>query len=288
VTVDDSRAAEYGDASWKALADPNPEIDSMTAESRPIFAPEALADRVVLVTGASRGIGASTALACARVGADVAVGYVSDAEGAERTVSAIRDLGRNAAALPADVRDPSQVEEMVKAVETEFGRVDGLVNNAGIMPESKFVDMSVEEWREVIDVDLTGSFLCTKAVLPGMLSNGAGSIVMISSRLGQIGFAGVSHYAAAKAGLLALTKSLAKEVGPRGVRVNAVAPGVTITDMTNEVVQGDVGARRLAELPAGRFATADEVALSVVFLLSDAALLFHGQTLCPNGGGYMP
>ena len=260
----------------------------MSAESRPIFASEALADRVVLVTGASRGIGAATALACARVGADVALGYVSDSEGAERTASAIREMGRRAAAFQADLRDPNQVDEMVKAVEAEFGRVDGLVNNAGIMPQSQFTDMTVEEWREVIDVDLTGSFLCTKAVLPGMLRNGAGSIVMISSRLGQIGFAGVSHYAAAKAGVLALTKSLAKEVGPQGVRVNAVAPGVTITDMTAEVTQGDVGARRLAELPAGRFATADEVALSVVFLLSDAALLFHGQTLCPNGGGYMP
>ena len=260
----------------------------MSAETRSPFTSEALADRVVLVTGASRGIGAATALACARVGADVALGYVSDAEGAERTAAAIREMGRHAAAFQADVRDPAQVDEMVKSVGAEFGRVDGLVNNAGIMPQSQFADMTVEEWREVIDVDLTGSFLCTKAVLPGMLARGAGSIVMISSRLGQIGFSGVSHYAAAKAGLLALTKSLAKEVGPQGIRVNAVAPGVTITDMTAEVTQGDVGARRLAELPAGRFATADEVALSVVFLLSDAALLFHGQTLCPNGGGYMP
>lgn len=112
---------------------------------------------------------------------------------------------------------------------------------------------------------------------------------MIASRLGQIGFAGVAHYSAAKAGVIALAKSVAKEVGPRGVRVNTVAPGVTITDMTSsDVIQGEVGARRLAELPAGRFATADEVATSVVFLLSDAAVLFHGQTLNPNGGGYMP
>lgn len=259
----------------------------MSADPRPTFAPDALEDRVILVTGASRGIGASIALACARVGADIAVGYVNDSEGAERTAAAIRDLGRKAAIYKADLRDFSQVEAMVNSAMAEFGHIDGLVNNAGIMPEAQLVDMSIEEWREVIDVDLTGSFMCTKATLPGMLDRGTGSIVMIASRLGQIGFAGVSHYAAAKAGMIALAKSLAKEVGPRGVRVNAVAPGVTITDMTTDVAQGEVGARRLAELPAGRFATADEVATSVVFLLSDAAVLFHGQTLNPNGGGYM-
>lgn len=259
----------------------------MSDETRATFSPDALSDRVVLVTGASRGIGAAIALACARVGADVAVGYGNDSEGADRTAGAIRDLGRKAVTYRADLRDFAQVETMVESAAAEFGHIDGLVNNAGIMPQALFVDMSVEEWREVIDIDLTGSFMCTKAVLPGMLDRGAGSIVMIASRLGQIGFAGVSHYAAAKAGVIALTKSLAKEVGPLGVRVNAVAPGVTITDMTTDVTQGDVGARRLAELPAGRFATADEVATSVVFLLSDAAVLFYGQTLNPNGGGYM-
>jgi 3-oxoacyl-[acyl-carrier protein] reductase len=260
----------------------------LSPETRPVFSPDALADRVVLVTGASRGIGAAIALACARVGADVAIGYVSDGEGAERTAAGIRDFGRKSAIFQADLRDQGQVDGMVKSAQAEFGRIDALVNNAGIMPQSQVADMSAEEWREVIDVDLTGSFLCTKAVLPEMLSRGSGSVVMIASRLGQIGFAGVAHYAAAKAGLLAFTRSLAKEVGPQGIRVNAVAPGVTITDMAAEVTQGEVGARRLAELPAGRFATADEVAMSVVFLLSDAALLFHGQTLNPNGGGHMP
>lgn len=260
----------------------------MSADTRATFSPEALSGRVVLITGASRGIGAAVALACARVGADVAIGYVNDGDGADRTAGAIRDLGRRAATFQADVRDFDQVEKMIQSAEAELGPIHGLVNNAGIMPESGIAEMSIDEWREVIDVDLTGAFMCTKAALPSMLERGSGSIVMIASRLGQIGFAGVSHYAAAKAGVIALAKSLAKEVGPRGVRVNTVAPGVTITDMTTEVTQGDVGARRLAELPAGRFATADEVATSVVFLLSDAAVLFHGQTLNPNGGGYMP
>ncbi len=253
-----------------------------------MFSPDALADRVILVTGASRGIGAAIALACAEAGASVAVGYLEDADGADATVAAVRACGREAEAFPADVREESQVNEMVEAVLARFGRVDGLVNNAGVIAQSLVVDTTIDEWRHVIDVDLTGSFLFSRAVLPGMLERGSGSIVMIASRLGQIGFAGVAHYAAAKAGVLGFAKSLAKEVGPGGVRVNSVAPGVTITDMGAEVMDGEVGRRRLAELPAGRFATAAEVAASVVFLLTDAASLYHGQTLCPNGGGHMP
>jgi 3-oxoacyl-[acyl-carrier protein] reductase len=253
-----------------------------------VFRPDALVDRVVLVTGASRGIGAAIAIACAEAGADVAVGYVEDGPGAGTTVAEVQARGRRAHAFGADVADPGQVEAMVAAVVDHFGRIDGLVNNAGVMPESNIEDMTVEEWRRVIDVDLTGAFLCSRAVLGGMLERGSGSIVMISSRLGQIGFARVAHYSAAKAGVIALAKSLAKEVGPRGVRVNTVAPGVTVTDMTTDVMKGEVGEKRLAELPSGRFATAEEVAASVVFLLTDAAALYHGQTLCPNGGSHMP
>ncbi|HEX6298922.1 MAG TPA: 3-oxoacyl-ACP reductase family protein [Acidimicrobiia bacterium] len=253
-----------------------------------VFAPDALADQVVLVTGASRGIGAAIAVACAEVGADIAVGYLDGAAGAATTVQAVRALGREAEAFQANVTDESQVSELIGGTLDRFGKIDGLVNNAGVMPESPVVDMTTDEWTQVLDVDLTGAFLCSRAVLPGMVERGSGSIVMMASRLGQIGFAGVAHYAAAKAGLIGFAKSLAKEVGPSGVRVNTVAPGVTITDMTTDVIQGEVGERRLAELPSGRFATAEEVAASVVFLLTDAASLYHGQTLCPNGGGYMP
>jgi 3-oxoacyl-[acyl-carrier protein] reductase len=253
-----------------------------------VFASDALADQVVLVTGASRGIGAAIAVACAEAGADIAVGYLDGATGAAATVEAVRALGRDAEALRADVSDETQVGQLIEGALDRFGRIDGLVNNAGVMPESPVVDMTTDEWKKVLDVDLTGAFLCSRAVLPGMLARGSGSIVMMASRLGQIGFAGVAHYASAKAGLIAFAKSLAKEVGPSGVRVNTVAPGVTISDMTADVVQGEVGERRLAELPAGRFATAEEVAASVVFLLTDAAALYHGQTLCPNGGGHMP
>ncbi|MFP3915095.1 MAG: SDR family NAD(P)-dependent oxidoreductase [Actinomycetota bacterium] len=248
----------------------------------------ALEGKAVLVTGASRGIGAAIAVACARAGADVAVGYHQNEEGAAATVRRVEEEGRRGHAWAADVSDPEQVAAMVEGALERMGRIDGLVNNAGIMPESPVLEIPVEEWRRVVDVDLTGPFLCTRAVAPSMVERGSGSVVMISSRLGQIGLPGVAHYAAAKAGVLGLTKTLAKELGPRGIRVNAVAPGVTITDMASDVMEGEVGRRRLAELPAGRFAQPEEVAASVVFLMSDAAALYHGQTLCPNGGGYMP
>jgi 3-oxoacyl-[acyl-carrier protein] reductase len=253
-----------------------------------VFSNDALADQVVLVTGASRGIGAAIALACADAGADVAIGYRREADGAEAAVEAVRSRGRAAEAFAANLREPEEVDTMIDAVHDRFGRIDGLVNNAGIIAESRVVDMTLDEWRQVLDLNLTGAFLCSRAVLPGMLDRGSGAIVMISSRLGQIGFPGFAHYSAAKAGMLGLAKSLAKEVGPEGVRVNAVAPGVTITDMTTDLLRSEEGQRRLAELPAGRFATADDVAASVVFLLSDAAALYHGQTLNPNGGGHMP
>lgn len=248
----------------------------------------ALTGKTVLITGASRGIGAATAVACAEAGANVAVGFVADEEGAARTVALVQDLGREAAAFQADVSDPDDVAAMAVDVRQKLGHIDLLVNNAGVMPESAALEMSLEEWRRVIDVDLTGSFICSREFGSAMVERGEGAIVMIASRLGQIGFPGVVHYSAAKAGVLGLTKALAKEWGPRGVRVNAVAPGVTITDMASDVMEGEVGQRRLAELPAGRFALPEEVAASVVFLLSDAASMYYGQTLSPNGGGYMP
>jgi 3-oxoacyl-[acyl-carrier protein] reductase len=156
------------------------------------------------------------------------------------------------------------------------------------MPETPFLEITPEEWDDVIATDLTAAFHTCQAILPRMLERGAGVIVNLSSRLGQIGWAGVAHYSAAKAGLLGLTKSLAREFGPRGIRVNAVAPGVTLTAMAADVARGEVGAKRLAELPAGRFARPEDIAASVVFLLSDAAAMYHGQTLGPNGGGFMP
>jgi 3-oxoacyl-[acyl-carrier protein] reductase len=250
--------------------------------------PEQLANRVTLVTGASSGIGAAIALAVAAAGSDVGVAYQGEAERADEVVTRIRQAGRRAQAFAADLADPSQARAMVGSVEQAFGRVDGMVNNAGIMPETGFLEISDEEWDRVIRTDLGSAFACTQAVLPGMVERGSGAVVMISSRLGQIGWPRLAHYAAAKAGMLGLIKSLAREFGPAGIRVNAVAPGVTITEMSASAATGDEGRRRLSEIPAGRFATPEDVAATVVFLLSDQASMYHGQTLCPNGGGFMP
>ena len=159
--------------------------------------------------------------------------------------------------------------------------------NAGIMPSSPLLEMGNDEWNAVLQTNLFGPFYCSRAALPGMLQRGSGSIVMISSRLGQVGWPELAHYSASKAGLLGLTKSMAREFGSQGIRVNAVAPGFTITDMTRDIVDTESGRRRLAELPAPRFPEPEDVAAAVLFLLSDAAAAFHGQTLNPNGGGYM-
>ena len=247
-----------------------------------------LAGRLILVTGASRGIGAAIAVAAARAGADVAVAYLRESEAADAVAGEVRALGRRAATFEADLSDPVGARAMVARVIEEMGPVHGLVNNAGIMPQSPFLEISDAEWAEVLATDLTAAFACSQAVLPGMLDQGSGSIVMLSSRLGQIGFAGVAHYSAAKAGLIALAKSIAREFGQRGIRANAVAPGVVVTDMGAQVMDGEVGRRRLAELPLGRFGTPQEIADAVVFLLSDASTLFLGQTLNPNSGGFMP
>ena len=156
------------------------------------------------------------------------------------------------------------------------------------MPQTPFLEITDAEWNQVLATDLTAAFACSQAVLPGMLDQGTGSIVMISSRLGQIGFAGVAHYTAAKAGMIALAKSISREFGQQGIRANAVAPGVVVTDMGATVMDGEVGRKRMAELPLGRFGTPPEIADAVVFLLSDASALFLGQTLNPNSGGFMP
>lgn len=248
----------------------------------------ALDGRVVLVTGGSRGIGASVARLAAEAGANVALSFATDADRAAAVGREVEALGREALTVRADVSRRAEVDALVAATRDRFGRVDGLVNNAGVMPESPFLEIGDDEWEEVIRTDLFGAFYTCQAALPIMLEQGSGAIVNIASRLGQIGFAGVAHYSAAKAGLIGLTKSLAKEFGGRGIRVNAVAPGVTITDMGSQVTEGEVGRRRQAELPLGRFGQPDEVANAVIFLLSDASVLFLGQTLNPNAGGYMP
>jgi 3-oxoacyl-[acyl-carrier protein] reductase len=247
-----------------------------------------LSGQSILVTGGSRGIGAAIARAAAAAGADVAISYLDRPDEADRVVVDIETSGRRGMAFRADLAHVDQGRNLVATVEAELGQIDALVNNAGIMPQTPFLDITDEEWATVMAVDLTAAFVCTQAVLPGMISRGRGSIVMISSRLGQIGWAGVAHYSTAKSGLLGLTKSLAREFGPAGIRVNAVAPGPTVTELSAGMLAGDGSRRREADLPAGRLGEPGDVADTVVFLLSDAASMYHGQTLCPNGGGHMP
>lgn len=253
-----------------------------------VFTPFALRGRTVLITGGNRGIGAAVAVAAAAAGADIALGYLDREQDAGNVVHQVEALGRQCMAQSADIADGDAARGLVRDAERRFGRIDGLVNNAGIMPSSPFLEMTATEWDTVIRTNLTSAFHTCQAAIPGMLERGGGAIVNVASRLGQVGWAGVPHYAAAKAGLIALTKSLAREFGQQGIRTNAVAPGVTNTEMGRTVMEGEVGRRRMAELPLGRFAEPSDVAGAVVFLLSDASAAFIGQTLNPNCGGYMP
>ena len=247
-----------------------------------------LAERVVLVTGSSRGIGAEVAVKAAAAGATVAVHYRQGAEAAERTAERARMHGGAVATFCADVADGRQAEELVRRVIERFGRLDGLVNNAGLTLVKPFLETGADEWDAVLGTDLTGTFHTCRAALPSMVERGSGAIVNVASRLGQMGFAETAAYSAAKAGVIGLTRALAREFGPRGIRVNAVAPGVTVTGMTADLVDSDEGRCRLRDMALGRFGRADEVADSVIVLLSDASALFLGQTLNPNAGGYMP
>ena len=247
-----------------------------------------LADRVVLVTGSSRGIGAEVAVKAGAEGAIVAVHYNRSADAAQRTLERVRAAGAEGDCFPADIADGGQAERLVEQVIDRFGRVDGLVNNAGLTQVGPFLDIDPAEWDAVIRTDLTAAFHTSRAVLPSMVERGSGSIVNIASRLGQMGITETAAYSAAKAGLIGLTRSLAREFGPRGIRINAVAPGVTITEMTTDLVDIEAGKQRLRDMALGRFGRADEVAEAVVFLLTDRASLFLGQTLNPNAGGYMP
>jgi 3-oxoacyl-[acyl-carrier protein] reductase len=248
-----------------------------------------LEGRVVLVTGSSRGIGAAVAKRVAEEGARVAVHSRSGGAAADRVVDVVRDAGSpEARAFTADLRDGDAAEPLVRDVVDAFGRVDGLVNNAGIDQRGPSLELSPDEWDAVLATHLTAAFRTMRAAIPVMLERGGGSIVNIASRLGQMGIAETAAYSAAKAGLIGLTRSLGREFASRGVRINAVAPGVTITEMTTNLVDSEEGQRRLRDMALGRFGRADEVAEAVIFLLSDRASLFVGQTLNPNAGGYMP
>jgi 3-oxoacyl-[acyl-carrier protein] reductase len=247
-----------------------------------------LQGRVILVTGSSRGIGAEIAVKAAAEGAVVGVHYQQSQDGATETLQRVRTAGGDGDLFQADLGDGPAAEMLVQRVIERFGRIDGLVNNAGRTQVGPFLSIEPSDWDGVIRTDLTAAFHTCRAALPSMVEQGRGGIVNVASRLGQIGVAETAAYSAAKAGLIGLTRALAREFGPSGVRINAVAPGVTITDMTTDLVDSDEGKRRMRDMALGRFGRADEVADAVIFLLSDRSSLFTGQTLNPNSGGYMP
>ncbi len=242
-----------------------------------------LAGKVALVTGASRGIGRATALELARRGAKVAVNYVSNRAAAEAVAADAVATGAEALVVAADVGDTAAVEAMVKAVQERWGRIDILVNNAGQARDGLAMRMALEDWDFVLRTNLTSAFLCSKAVLRSMLRQRWGRIVNMSSIVGVYGNGGQSNYAAAKAGLIGYTKSLAKEVASRNVTVNALAPGWIETDMV-AAVPNNIRSEALGRIAAGRMGTVEDVAGTVAFLCSDAAGYITGQVIGIDGG----
>ncbi|MGB7416548.1 MAG: 3-oxoacyl-[acyl-carrier-protein] reductase [Thermosynechococcaceae cyanobacterium] len=243
-----------------------------------------LQDKVAIVTGASRGIGKEIALALAAEGAAVAVNYASSSAAADRVVADITDKGGQAIALQADVSQEDQVDSLVKAVLEKWGRVDVLVNNAGITRDTLLLRMKPADWRAVIDLNLTGVFLCTRAVSKTMLKQRTGRIINIASVAGQMGNPGQANYSAAKAGVIGFTKTVAKEFASRGITVNAVAPGFIETDMTE-----GLGAEEILKfIPLGRYGQPEEVAGTVRFLAADSAAAYiTGQVFNVDGGMVM-
>lgn len=239
--------------------------------------------RTAVVTGAASGIGAGIAVAFAREGADVAL---VDRADAGPVAAAVEALGRRAVPLRADVADETEVAAMAAAALDALGAVDVLVNSAGIFTQALVEDLSVTDWDRVLAVNLRGPFLCTRAFLPQMLARGSGRIINVASQLGQIGGVEVAHYAASKAGLIGLTKSLAREVARRGVLVNAIAPGPVLTPLLDGETEAWRSAK-LAELPLGRFGEVDEITPTAVLLASGDGSFYVGQTLGPNGGDVM-
>jgi 3-oxoacyl-[acyl-carrier protein] reductase len=243
-----------------------------------------LAGQVALVTGASRGIGAAIARELAAAGATVVVNYASSPEAAQSVVAGIEASGGKAWAHQANVAEEDQVEAMVKAVLEREGRLDVLVNNAGITRDGLLMRMKTADWQSVINLNLTGVFLCTRAVSRAMLKARSGRIINITSVVGLMGNPGQANYSAAKAGVIGLTRSNAAEFAARGVTVNAVAPGFIESDMTAELDKEPI----LRAIPLGRMGTSAEVAGAVCFLASDpAAAYMTGQVLQVDGGMVM-
>ncbi len=242
--------------------------------------------RVVLVTGGSRGIGKETAKVYAENGYDVAINYVSDKTDVEGIKKEFQDMGVKCLMVKADVSNEEDVNNMVEKVISEFGKIDVLVNNAGITKDTLLMRMSKEDFDKVIDINLKGTFLVTKAVIKYMMKKRNGSIINLASVVGVVGNSGQSNYSASKAGIIGFTKSVAKELASRNIRANAVAPGFIETDMTN-VLKDDVKENIGNQIPLKRMGTAKEVAELIYFLGTEKSSYITGQVINIDGGMVM-
>ena len=245
-----------------------------------------LSDRVAIVTGGSRGIGRAISLALAGAGATVVVNYRGNTAAAEETLAAIAAMGGKAIAIQADVANSDDVKRLFSEVNTAYGRIDILVNNAGITRDTLMMRMKDEDWDAVIDTNLKSQFLTTKAAISPMVRARSGRIINITSVVGLMGNAGQANYAAAKAGIIGFTKSVAREIGSRSVTVNAVAPGFIDTELT-AVLSEDMREGLKKQIPLGRLGSPEDVAGLVVFLASDQASYITGQTFNCDGGMVM-
>ena len=240
--------------------------------------------KLVLVTGASRGIGRAISMALGNAGATV-IGTATSEEGAKNISKIFSNNSILGKGMKLNVTDNNQITDLIKTVFDEFGSVDILINNAGITRDNILVRMKAEEWDDIINTNLSSVFKMSKAVLRGMIKKRSGRIISITSVVGAMGNAGQSNYAAAKAGIMGFTKSLAREVGVRGITVNAIAPGFIETDMTDNLPE-DQKAALASQIPMGRLGTVDEVAQAVLFLASASGSYITAQTLHINGGMY--
>lgn len=245
-----------------------------------------LNNKIALVTGASRGIGKAIAMALAGAGAQV-VGTATSAKGAEAIGNYLQNAGLKGQGMVLDVSNQASIDSLMQSLTTEVGNPDILVNNAGITRDNLLMRMKEDEWQSILDTNLSSVYRMSKAVIRAMMKAKTGRIINIGSVVGSMGNAGQTNYAAAKAGLLGFTKSLARELGSRGITVNAVAPGFIDTDMTKALTEEQCNAL-LASIPLGRLGVPDDIAQAVLFLASPQAGYITGETLHVNGGMLMP
>jgi len=244
--------------------------------------------KTAIITGGGRGIGRAITLALAQRKIDVVVTYLTRRDRCEQTATDVRALGCEALVVQADVTQRESVRQLISTVTEKFGRIDVLVNNAGILQQQPFTTITDEDWDMMLATNLKGVFLCSQEIMPVMVRQGGGSIINISSSGGQLGGMLAVHYAVSKAGVISLTRSLARVGAPDGIRVNCVTPGLIETEMSQKEIHSEIGQQKISrEIPLRRAGLVEEVAAAVVFLASDEASYITGQSLNVNGGLYM-